>query len=372
MVLIVATGIAISTVWMRQRERRRAAGPAAGGRGEPVNFTSMAAQRLGIDVGGSSIKAGAGGYRGRAAAGGTHLRAHAAPGHARGCDSGAAGAGGADFGPRRPVGVAFPSVIKNGSPCTAANIDSAWIGAAGRAAAGARHRRAGRVSQRCRCGRTRGDALGRRPRLRRHRHHGDASEPASAPRCSATAGCSRTPSSATWKCAAWTRRSGPRRRCAPWRSSTSPPGPSGSTSTWRAMQRLFWPDVFILGGAVSERFAEFAPLLRSPAELRRAQFGNQAGVIGAALAAAEAARLSVPQQAARRRHHDLHGHVAARARARCAQSRPGVPRLRHRPAADGARGGGDARRSQPVRADGGAGRCCASASPRKLQVLLRP
>jgi polyphosphate glucokinase len=53
------------------------------------------------------------------------------------------------------------------------------------------------------------------------------------------------------------------------------------------MQRLFWPDVFILGGAVSERFAEFAPLLHSPAQLRPAQFGNQAGVIGAALAAAD-------------------------------------------------------------------------------------
>jgi polyphosphate glucokinase len=54
-----------------------------------------------------------------------------------------------------------------------------------------------------------------------------------------------------------------------------------------AMQRLFWPDVFILGGAVSERFAEFAPLLRSQAELRAAHFANQAGVIGAALAAAD-------------------------------------------------------------------------------------
>lgn len=54
-----------------------------------------------------------------------------------------------------------------------------------------------------------------------------------------------------------------------------------------AMQRLFWPDVFILGGAVSERFAEFAPLLHSPVELRAAHFGNQAGVIGAALAASD-------------------------------------------------------------------------------------
>jgi polyphosphate glucokinase len=52
------------------------------------------------------------------------------------------------------------------------------------------------------------------------------------------------------------------------------------------MHALFWPDVFILGGAVSENFAQFAPLLGSPAEIRAAQFGGQAGLIGAALAAA--------------------------------------------------------------------------------------
>lgn len=54
------------------------------------------------------------------------------------------------------------------------------------------------------------------------------------------------------------------------------------------MHALFWPDLFILGGAVSERFGEFAPLLRSPAQIRPAQFAGQAGVIGAALAAAGA------------------------------------------------------------------------------------
>ncbi len=50
----------------------------------------------------------------------------------------------------------------------------------------------------------------------------------------------------------------------------------------------FWPDLFILGGAVSERFEEFAPLLRSDAQIRPAAFAGQAGVIGAALAAADA------------------------------------------------------------------------------------
>lgn len=52
------------------------------------------------------------------------------------------------------------------------------------------------------------------------------------------------------------------------------------------MHALLWPDVFILGGAVSERYGEFAPLLRSRAEIRPAHFTGQAGVIGAALAAA--------------------------------------------------------------------------------------
>jgi polyphosphate glucokinase len=52
------------------------------------------------------------------------------------------------------------------------------------------------------------------------------------------------------------------------------------------MHALFWPDLFILGGAVSERFGEFAPLLHSDAQIRPAHFAGQAGVIGAALAAA--------------------------------------------------------------------------------------
>ena len=53
------------------------------------------------------------------------------------------------------------------------------------------------------------------------------------------------------------------------------------------MQALFWPDVIILGGAVSERYAEFAGLLRCDAELRPARFAGQAGVIGAAMASLE-------------------------------------------------------------------------------------
>jgi polyphosphate glucokinase len=54
------------------------------------------------------------------------------------------------------------------------------------------------------------------------------------------------------------------------------------------LYNLFWPDLFILGGAVSERFGEFAPLLHSDAQIKPAAFAGQAGVIGAALAAADA------------------------------------------------------------------------------------
>ncbi len=43
------------------------------------------------------------------------------------------------------------------------------------------------------------------------------------------------------------------------------------------MHRLFWPDVFILGGAVSERFDEFAPLLRSSGAVAAGAFRRPGG-----------------------------------------------------------------------------------------------
>jgi polyphosphate glucokinase len=52
------------------------------------------------------------------------------------------------------------------------------------------------------------------------------------------------------------------------------------------LHALFWPDLFIIGGSVTEHFDQFGPLLQSPAEIRRATHAGQAGVIGAAFAAA--------------------------------------------------------------------------------------
>ena len=54
------------------------------------------------------------------------------------------------------------------------------------------------------------------------------------------------------------------------------------------LSSFLWPDLFILGGAVSKDFGEFSSLLRTEAEIRPAQFSGEAGVIGAALAAVDA------------------------------------------------------------------------------------
>jgi polyphosphate glucokinase len=48
---------------------------------------------------------------------------------------------------------------------------------------------------------------------------------------------------------------------------------------------LFSPDLFIIGGGVSKRFDQFAPYLLAQAPVVRAQLLNDAGIVGAALAA---------------------------------------------------------------------------------------
>jgi len=53
------------------------------------------------------------------------------------------------------------------------------------------------------------------------------------------------------------------------------------------MHALFWPDLFILGGGVTENWPLFGPLLDSPARIVPAELGNTAGIVGAALAASE-------------------------------------------------------------------------------------
>jgi polyphosphate glucokinase len=55
----------------------------------------------------------------------------------------------------------------------------------------------------------------------------------------------------------------------------------------RAMERLFWPDLIVLGGGVSKMSHKFIPLLRLRTKVVPAMLLNQAGMIGAALYAQE-------------------------------------------------------------------------------------
>ncbi len=51
------------------------------------------------------------------------------------------------------------------------------------------------------------------------------------------------------------------------------------------MEKLFWPDLFIIGGGISKESERYIPLLMTQAPVIPAQFLNEAGIVGAALAA---------------------------------------------------------------------------------------
>lgn len=241
---------------------------------------------LGLDVGGSSVKAGAVDLAGGRLAGdliSAPTPATSDPTHLtdvlRQLASQLPRATGA-------VGVAFPSVVKHGRIRTAANISSAWIGtdgarlvadALGRPAAFLNDADAAGVAE-MRWGAGRGvmgpvvmltlgtgigTALFIEGRLfpntelgHLELHGGDAEKWTSAH--------VRTALKLDWP--AWSAR---------------------LSDYLERLNAFLWPDLIIIGGAVSEHFAEFAPLLRSQAEIRAARFIGEAGVVGAALAAAE-------------------------------------------------------------------------------------
>lgn len=50
-----------------------------------------------------------------------------------------------------------------------------------------------------------------------------------------------------------------------------------------AMEKLFWPDLFIVGGGISKKHRKFLPLLTLKTEVVPAQLKNGAGIVGAAL-----------------------------------------------------------------------------------------
>ncbi len=50
-----------------------------------------------------------------------------------------------------------------------------------------------------------------------------------------------------------------------------------------ALERLFWPDLFIIGGGISRVHGKFIPLLTVSTQVVPAQLENEAGMVGAAL-----------------------------------------------------------------------------------------
>jgi polyphosphate glucokinase len=191
-----------------------------------------------------------------------------------------------DLGASGAVGLAFPSVVQGGIARTAANIDTAWIGCAGGArlaqlvgrpvtflndadAAGVAEMSPGGAGMDVRgvvilltFGTGIGSALfldGELVPNTEFGHmefHGQDAELTSSARV-------RTEERLDW--AAWCAR---------------------VNDYLARLHALFWPDLFILGGSISEDFGQFGHLLQSPTPIRRAVHGAQAGVIGAAFAAA--------------------------------------------------------------------------------------
>lgn len=54
------------------------------------------------------------------------------------------------------------------------------------------------------------------------------------------------------------------------------------------VEKLFWPDLFIIGGGISKNSEKYIPLLTVEAKVVPATFLNEAGIVGAALAAGNA------------------------------------------------------------------------------------
>ena len=191
-----------------------------------------------------------------------------------------------DLGGAGPVGLAFPSVVQGGMARTAANVDKSWIGCAGGArlsqligrpviflndadAAGIAEMSAGGAGRNVKgvvilltFGTGIGSALFVDGELVPNTEFGHLELHGRDAELTASARV-RTEERLDWP--SWCAR---------------------VNDYLARLHALFWPDLFIIGGSISEHFDQFGHLLKCPAEIRRAAHGGQAGVIGAALAAA--------------------------------------------------------------------------------------
>lgn len=191
------------------------------------------------------------------------------------------------FGWQGPVGAGFPAVVRHGEVCTAANIDAAWIGRNVRvmfeAATGCTFTVlndadvAGMAEMRFGAGKGRagvvlvltlgtgiGSALFSDGHLVPNTEfghvevHGKAAERRAADSV-------RTRKKMSWK--KWARR---------------------LDEYLHRIAFYLWPELIIIGGGVSKKHEKFLPLLTVDCEVVPAQLRNEAGIVGAAGAAAAA------------------------------------------------------------------------------------
>jgi len=66
------------------------------------------------------------------------------------------------------------------------------------------------------------------------------------------------------------------------------------TRYYRAVERVLWPDLFVVGGGVSKHAASFLPLLDISTPAVPATLRNRAGIVGAALLAGQGVGLPLP------------------------------------------------------------------------------
>lgn len=183
-----------------------------------------------------------------------------------------------------PIGLAVPSVVKNGVTLTATNIDSSWIGARATELIATRLGRpiallndadaAGRAEMELGVGRGRkgsvilltfgtgiGSALFIDGKLFPNTELGHL-EVGGIKAEQRASGRVRAVEKLDWR--QWTER---------------------VNRVLTAYEVLFWPDLFIIGGGVTEHYNEFSPYLKARAEIQPARFRAYAGIVGAALAA---------------------------------------------------------------------------------------
>jgi polyphosphate glucokinase len=242
-------------------------------------------QLLGIDIGGSGIKGGLVNIRDGSLVSAPHSIATPLPATPAAVAETVAQLL-AHFSWQGPIGCTFPAVIKNGVSYTAANVDPGWVGCHGEQLL---HKRtgsavlllndadaAGIAEMRLGAGQGKngvvimltlgtgiGSAIFVNGQLLPNSEFGHL-EIRSKEAEQRAAARIRTEKKLSWE--RWAKR---------------------LNEVLRRMEDLFWPDLFILGGGISRKHEKFFNLLEIRTPIVPAAFFNQAGIVGAAIAAAE-------------------------------------------------------------------------------------